>query len=984
MKNIKKVLILIMSLLLLQPVLALAEKATADEEMRGIWVASVLNIDYPSKSTTNPETLKKEAIEILDNAQKIGINAVFLQIRPTADAFYPSKYFPWSKYLTGKQGLAPDNYFDPMAYWIEEAHKRDIEVHAWINPYRITKKTKNDLAHDWNSLSKNHPAKKNPSWVVEHTDGNLYFNPGLPEVRQLIIDSVLELIENYDVDGIHFDDYFYPGRKFDDAKTYETYGKDFANIQDWRRENVNILLRTLYSEIKAEDESVSFGISPFGIWANKGSESLGSDTRGSESYNDHYADSRTWVKSGYLDYITPQIYWNIGYKIADYQKLLTWWSDLVRDTNVKLYVGHAAYRTENSNVESPWNGVAEIERQLKLNEKTPEVSGSIFYNTSAIMNKPALSNLIQNYYLGNNFVNETKNKIIENKVTENTILPKEYYDSSKSLNIGRPTQDLRTNYKQYYLNGTSNPNLPLYLNGNLVESRSQQGYFGILVKLQTGQNKFTLTQADSSCTRIITKNAPWSPTAISKFEIKSSSTFPQNSEYRMKGEKINLSCLAPIGADVNVQLNGQNYKMIPNTTVNNGTKVYATTYKYSYVVPSIEGTPRKINLGKPIYTMNYKGVQSIKTAPAEVGIIMKKAPYYAEISSTVADLYRKPPSSNGSSFEVYKGMFEGVTAVSGDYVRLDNELWVKKKFVKLFETDAVKYNSITNTLYEVGKKEDIIKLQMTDSAMTIANFDGNSIVVDLVQTNAKVPLTLAANGLIGNISQENVNEDFRYTLRLKEGQRLGGYYVEKTSTGVNIHLKKKVKASYTQRPLEGIRIMIDPGHGGKDSGALGPFGTLYSEKHLNLDSALKLQKKLQNMGAEIIMTRTTDVYLSLPERLALSRAARPDLFVSIHADSMADNVDISKITGFSVYYHEVFAKEPATEILSRTTNNLNRKNRGMHNKLFYVVRGTWAPSILFESGFIPNPEEFEWLINENEQDKFIQNIADSLLSYFAN
>ena len=242
---------------------------SAKKEMRGMWVATVVNIDYPSKPTTDPEVLKKEALEILDTAGDTGINAVFLQVRPTADAFYKSKIFPWSKFLTGTQGKAPDGGFDPLAFWIEEAHARGIELHAWINPFRITKKTVSESRPTVSSLHSSHPARKNPGWVVQYTDSNLYFNPGIPEVRKLVVDGVMELVNNYDIDGIHFDDYFYPGRDFNDSKTFAAYGKGFKDIGDWRRNNIHLLVSDVYNAIKTSGKDVRFGISPFGIWANK-------------------------------------------------------------------------------------------------------------------------------------------------------------------------------------------------------------------------------------------------------------------------------------------------------------------------------------------------------------------------------------------------------------------------------------------------------------------------------------------------------------------------------------------------------------------------------------------------------------------------------------------------------------------------------------------------------------------------------------------
>ncbi len=369
------------------------------KDMRGIWVATVLNIDYPTKPTADSEILKEEAIKILDDAEKLGMNAVFLQVRPSGDAFYKSEYYPWSRYLTGEQGLEPDDGFDPLEFWVSEAHKRNIELHAWINPYRVTKKSFGEPNHNFSALHLSNPAVKNPGWVVKHSDGNLYFNPGIPEVRNYIIKGVLEIINNYDVDGMHMDDYFYPGRDFDDEDTYKYFGNGgFGNINEWRRECVNLLVQMLSEKIKANSEHISFGISPFGIWANKSSNFLGSDTRGAQSYYDHYADTRKWVKDGIIDYIAPQIYWHICYEIADYEKLINWWADVAKDTDVDLYIGQAAYKIQNEDPKKPWYGAGETEKQLRLNEAIPEIKGSIFYNYNSVEKCPELFLMLQDYY----------------------------------------------------------------------------------------------------------------------------------------------------------------------------------------------------------------------------------------------------------------------------------------------------------------------------------------------------------------------------------------------------------------------------------------------------------------------------------------------------------------------------------------------------------------------------------------------------------
>ncbi|MCL2747702.1 MAG: family 10 glycosylhydrolase, partial [Oscillospiraceae bacterium] len=289
-----------------------------DIAFRGVWVASVYNLDYPSRPGLSVDELKREATDILEGVADIGFTAVILQVRPTADALYASDIFPWSDWLSETQGAAPAEDFDPLAYWVEEAHARGLELHAWINPFRIAIGTPSEPRHDPGLLAETHPARLNPSWTVGYTDGNLYFNPGLPEVRQLVIDGVLELVQSYDIDGIHFDDYFYPGLDFGDQDTFETYGADFDDIGDWRRDCVDALIRDTGAAVGAARSGCRFGVSPVGIWANRKSHVLGSDTAGYEGFFTSCADSRRWVKSEWVDYICPQIYWHIGHAVADY------------------------------------------------------------------------------------------------------------------------------------------------------------------------------------------------------------------------------------------------------------------------------------------------------------------------------------------------------------------------------------------------------------------------------------------------------------------------------------------------------------------------------------------------------------------------------------------------------------------------------------------------------------------------------------------
>ena len=378
---------IIMSLMLLS-------NTYANDDFKGVWVATVYNLDYPTNPTTDLNKLKSEAVAILDNIQRLGFNAVFLQVRPSADSFYKSSLFPWSNYLTGTNGVAPKDNFDPLSFWITEAHKRGIELHAWINPYRITKNGDSE----YNLISENSPAKLYPEYVVKYSDGNCYFNPGIPEVRKLVIDGVLEIINNYDVDGIHMDDYFYPGASFDDSEAYKKYKGSFTNIEDWRRNNVNLLVKELGEKIHSIDKNISYGISPAGIWANAKNNSLGSNTNGSESYYLHYADTRKWALENWVDYIAPQIYWENGNKAADYENLINWWSNTLKNSNTKLYVGLADYRVEGAGKNSVWYNGKEIKKQMNQNLNNNIIDGEIHYRYSSIISNTNLFNAIKEQY----------------------------------------------------------------------------------------------------------------------------------------------------------------------------------------------------------------------------------------------------------------------------------------------------------------------------------------------------------------------------------------------------------------------------------------------------------------------------------------------------------------------------------------------------------------------------------------------------------
>ena len=387
----RRMLSVILILTMLLPVAYAAQPA--QDGMRGVWVATVANIDYPSRQGLTADELKSEADTILDNIAAMGLNTVFFQVRPSADALYQSDIFPWSCYVSGTAGQAPDQDFDVLSYWVEAAHSRGLQLHAWINPYRITRSGQEEL----DALPETSPAKQHPEWVVVYV-GDYYFNPGLPAVQQLVVDGAAEIVRNYDVDGIHLDDYFYPGTDFNDAAAYERYGADFDDIDDWRRDNVNDLIATLDETLHAINPKLAFGVSPAGIWDNKSDNPKGSETNGRSSYREIYCDSVEWIKRGTVDYICPQLYWSIGYEIADFEVLVDWWQDVVSTSDVALYIGIGAYRAAEAEPGDIWYGTAELERQLEMLDNSIDIQGEVFFSYSSLMDVQGCSDFLAAHY----------------------------------------------------------------------------------------------------------------------------------------------------------------------------------------------------------------------------------------------------------------------------------------------------------------------------------------------------------------------------------------------------------------------------------------------------------------------------------------------------------------------------------------------------------------------------------------------------------
>ena len=349
-------------------------------EFRGVWIATVDNIDWPRKNQYNSDSEKTEFIRQLDMHTRNGMNAVIVQVRPAADAFYPSPYEPWSQWLTGVQGKPPVPFYDPLAFTIEEAHKRGFEYHAWCNPYRA------NFSIGKASIAANHITKIHPEWFLPY-GGTLYFDPGNKEAQDWVVKVIRDIVERYDIDAIHMDDYFYPyrikGKEFPDSESYARYGNGM-NKDDWRRSNVDSIIYKLSVAIKEVKPWVKFGISPFGVWRNKDQDPEGSDTHaGQTNYDDLYANIILWLKMKWIDYVAPQIYWEFSHPHAPYEPLLNWWNS--HTYGRQCYIGLGIFKAGEN---AAWRDPNQLPLQIDSLRTKENVQGAIYFSSTSFDHNP--------------------------------------------------------------------------------------------------------------------------------------------------------------------------------------------------------------------------------------------------------------------------------------------------------------------------------------------------------------------------------------------------------------------------------------------------------------------------------------------------------------------------------------------------------------------------------------------------------------------
>lgn len=940
-------------------------------EMRGMWIASTKNIDYPSETGLSVKKLKSELDDLVENAHELGINTLFFQVRPTCDALYASDIFPQSRYVSGIQGK-PVSDFDSLGYLLERAALYNIDVHAWVNPFRVTMDKE-----DVDSLSETNPAVMNPDYVVDYADGRRYLNPGIPEVRELVIDGVREIAEKYPgIAGIHFDDYFYPYPKgkaeFDDENAYILYGNGMEK-DDWRRNNVNLLVESAYKAVKEINPECEFGVSVFGIWANEGSDTptSGSATNGLEAYSSLYCDALAWAKGGYVDYIAPQNYWSFDTKEAPFDEVARWWNANLDGTGVDLYIGHAAYKSGDFDE-------GEIGRQIEMSRSLSSYKGSIFYGYGNI--KENVGGVADDIKRAFSFKKH-----------------REYPESDgQDVVISFPANNSYINTANTYLIGSCDPAYPIYFEGKPV-SKTTDGYFGLYLPVEEGKNIYSFSQNGKTTELVInggTKKVLSSSAPAKLDEMKISQTYPSGSHWLSEDETLTVSCVAPAGSIVTAKVADEEILLKP--TVNpelTGDYLYEKYVGELNPAKLVNETDFRI-LGNVLFTAQ-KGSEMVMALGGQVSAKGKDSYVYAEVKEDYTYTKVSPKTSFYEDFlPSSKGMRDYVVDVTDGYCKMKFGGYIAEEELEFTYGKPLLLNTILTTAVEVNAKNTInnkenstdIRFGVTENVPVDVDFRGGNdemrIIIYNTDTSIIPQFEVPANPLITSIegklgSKPNV---LVYYVKLKDENNFYGFNIVYENGCMIVKLNNPQSTAGGDKPLLGKKILVDAGHGGVDGGASGPGNK--PEKVLNLGIASLLAQKLRDLGADVYESRPTDITVDLYSRIDILNEQCPDLAISVHHNSLPGSGNALKTKGFMALYSNNSGIGLSRIVSDVVCRELGRIQKPTAYQELAVARNHRFPSTLVEMCFISNVEEYQWSIAPGNFDRSAVALVNGILEYY--
>jgi uncharacterized lipoprotein YddW (UPF0748 family)/N-acetylmuramoyl-L-alanine amidase len=1076
-----------------------------DSELRGVWIASVWNLDYPSRTDLSADELRAELDEILSVMEENRLNAIFFQVRTAGDALYDSDLFPVSQALSTAGTLT----FDPLRYLVETARPRNIRVFAWVNPLRATL-----LGTDVSALPAGHPAKEHPEWTVAYADGRLYFDAGLPEVRQFITDGVREIVMKYDVDGVAFDDYFYPypvngddGRQadFGDDKTFRLYGGDFDDRGDWRRDNINRLVGLVHDTVRFIDPECVFGVSPYGVWQNSDGKNGGSDSRSFEAYKSLYCDAPAWIEAGSVDFLSPQIYWDFETDQAPFDTMVRWWNDRLDGTDIKLWVSHACYKYDEPDWPDP---AGQLCQQITYARSERSYYGSILYGYDELKRNSRGAS------------DDTK------EAFEPEIIYSPTLSNGLGVTVSSPLPGTELDGASTYVMGMSDPYYPLTVDGRKV-GRTKSGFFSFVVTLDPGENTFVFEQNGKKYVYTIWFGKKTS--AVEETELSEADPDPDPAQEEeeltvldrlavtwsypvtdvMTDEDILwVSCTAPAGSDVTADIGGLVTKLVPLSSPSKektedgwvyisygaNAKLPEAPANYLWDCGPVRFTATHPDSDEPLtrdgirvrtlgehagvpvrakadytslkisrqssyysdYTVQSAGMTDLAVAQRDGFYLLRMGGFVAEgdveelpldrvdpadfaslfpeppISEDAEDAPRgeEEPESAGSEPTETEAEPESVSEEEAESpagpeaepeTESESEAEPETESEGEPETEAEPEPEpeevITADLYGAmlpgratvlsgetfnrGRVTEVVFRMDSDAAPPYnGTVEDGSFVLTFYSVNGtrSAAPSVSSNPLFDSVEILPFSDRVRYVFPLRDVLNFYGFDLEYRESGETVLILRNPYAAdlKSDTPLDGIRIVLDAGHGGSDPGAFGPLranssltdnasdapGFSNSEKDINLALTLAAAEKLSSLGADVILTREEDVTFDTLSRAELLETLEPDLCLSLHQNSMGYSSDITKIRGTLGLFCEAGGQLLADCVGRSVASALYRNYRGTSWQALAMCRNPKFPQALIEVGFMTSVEEYETMTSEAGIERGAQGIADGVMMYF--
>ncbi len=931
----KKVFAIVLTALIIMTAGAAPTSAKqAQKEFRALYydmfdADSMIMVEDNSKST-----LKYAVQEVVEFAKDNGFSAIFLKGVTSAGAIYESKYLP--NVATVLSGVED---FDLLQYFLDTAHKNSVSVYvvADIGKTQIEGYEPTELD----------PVERFSPWIIDES----YWNIGAPQVQKMITSYIEELSENYNVDGIMADGFWYMTADPDDA--WLTSEVDSAD--DYRRSAVESLLDGMAKAAKKGDENIRFGTTAQAVWASKTSDSKGTKTYGEESYYDNFADTLSWLENVDLDFIAPKMEYAIANDDMSYRVIAEWWEENLPNS-VEIYTLNMP-----DFVGETFEKKYEIVNQLQINRNL-EFDGHILYSYNSLSDgENEIMSVIAPLYNLDTVFDMSANIKVES-----------------GFKTTRPGKSATVSYSTYFITGICDPDEPVYMNGKELDSVGEAGVFGAFVELEVGKNTFTFTQGEKSVTVTVTREAPSQTTKTNAL----SSRFPTYDDFVYAGKEVTISCTGPSGAKVTAEVFGEKIQLKQTAEAEGGMPV-----KFSAKITAENDSPddEVVDIGTVKYTLIYNGNTKEYTSSAKLFYVGENAKAAVKVIEPLGlgTVYKKADSNSDVTGYLYTGTVEYVTGSSGNFFTLPMGGYIPKSSVDPVTGKNDLSNKISDTTLKLYDGYEKLVLDTSKRSAFTATMTEEKLVVTIYNVTSAPDIDVSRSELLSSCTKTQKEDCVVYTFEQSEAKALWGYHVSYDGNQTNITLKHPPKLNTDGKKLEGITIMVDPGHGDADTGAWGTAGMSGpTEKDLNMAISEKVVNKLKELGATVYTTRTTDIKVDFEGRLGFSDAIKPDLFLSVHHNSVNVNVDMAKPNGVEVFYHsEINSKAFAQNLVDYLHEYTGRtvRGKGAIYADYRVTRLYYAPSVLIEIGFVPNPTEYSDLVKPETIEKEAQAIVDAIV-----